>query len=155
MRSAGTSFGVWPMSAAPHFFSVSKNCARVSWVLKPGMVSSLSRVPPVWPRLRPLIMGTQMPGTPAGVGVDEACGGEDGGDEEGGLVAYAAGGVLVDGEGMEGRGVEGLAGVAHGGGEGGELVGVEAALEDGHEEAGDLGVGDELVARVCGRRWLG
>ena len=30
-------------------------------------------------------------------------------------------------------------------GEGGELAGVEAALEDGHEEGGDLGVGDELV----------
>ncbi len=37
-------------------------------MLKPGMVSSLSKVPPVWPRLRPLIMGTQMPGIPAGVG---------------------------------------------------------------------------------------
>ena len=32
----------------------------------------------------------------------EAGGGEDGGDEEGGLVADAAGGVLVDGEGVEG-----------------------------------------------------
>ncbi len=52
--------------------------------------------------------------------------------------------MLVDGEGVEWVGVEGFAGVAHGGGEGGELVGVEAALEDGHEEGGDLGVGDEL-----------
>ena len=102
MRSAGTSFGVWPMRAAPHCFRVSKNCGRESWVLKPGMVSSLSSVPPVWPRLRPLIMGTQMPGTPSGVGCGEAGGGEDGGDEEGGFVADAAGGVLVDGEGVEG-----------------------------------------------------
>lgn len=40
----------------------------MSWVLKPGMVSSLSRVPPVWPRLRPEIMGTQMPGIPLALG---------------------------------------------------------------------------------------
>jgi len=71
--------------------------------------------------------------------------GEDGCDEEGGLVADAAGGVLVDREGVEGSGVEGFAGVTHGGGEGGELVGREASLEDCHEECGDLGVGDELV----------
>ena len=69
-------------------------------MLKPGMVSSLSKVPPVWPRLRPEIMGTQMPGT-RGSGLSEASGGEDGGDEEGCLVADAAGGVLVDGEGVE------------------------------------------------------
>jgi len=55
--------------------------------------------------------------------------------------------VLVDSEGVEGRGVEGLAGVAHGGGEGGEFVGVEATLEDSHEEGCDLGVGDELFFR--------
>ena len=87
-----------------------------------------------------------MPGMPAGVGERGAGGGEDGGDQEGGLVAYATGGVLVDtedgGEGVERRGVEGVAGVAHGGGEGGEFVWVEAALEDGHEEGGYLRVGD-------------
>ena len=53
--------------------------------------------------------------------------------------------MLVDGEGVERGCVEGFAGVAHGGGEGGELVGREASLEDGHEEGGDLSVGDELV----------
>ena len=35
-------------------------------------------------------------------------------------------------------------------GEGGELLRVEAAEEDGHEEGGDLGVGDEVVFGV---RW--
>ena len=50
--------------------------------------------------------------------------------------------MLVDGEGVERGGVEGLAGEAHRGGEGGEFVLVEAALEDSHEEAGDLRVGD-------------
>ena len=80
----------------------------------------------------------------------EAGGGEDGGDEEGGLVADAAGGVLVDGEGVERCGVEGFAGEAHGVGEGGELVRREAALEDGHEERGDLGVGDFVSGVECG-----
>ena len=84
-------------------------------------------------------------GDAVGCGRGEAGGGEDGGDEEGGLVAYAAGGVLVDGEGVEWGGVEGFAGEAHGGGEGGELLRAEAALEDCHEEAGDLGIGDDLV----------
>ncbi len=75
----------------------------------------------------------------------EACGGEDGCDEKRGLVADAAGGVLVDGEGVEAGGVEGFAGVAHGGGEGGELLRGESAMEDGHEEGCDLRVGDELL----------
>src|SRR5579864_5067197 len=75
----------------------------------------------------------------------EAGGGEDGSDEEGGFVAYAAGGVLVDGEGVEGGGVEDFAGDAHGCGEVGELLWREAAEEDGHEERGGLGVGDAAV----------
>ena len=79
-----------------------------------------------------------------GGGMSEAGGGEDGGDQEGGFVADSAGGVLVDGEGVEGSGVDDFAGEAHGGGEGGELARVEASEEDGHEEGGDLGVGDEL-----------
>ena len=57
-----------------------------------------------------------------GRGCGETGGGEDGGNEEGGLVAYASGGVLVDGEGVERCGVERVAGVAHGGGEGGQLL---------------------------------
>ena len=113
-------------------------------MLKPGMVSSLSSVPPVWPRLTAGDHGDADAGGSAGW-VGEAGGGEDGGDEEGGLVAYAAGGVLVDGEGVEGRGVEDLAGEAHGGGEVGELLRGEAAEEDGHEKRGDLGVGDGAV----------
>ena len=150
----GDDFGVWPMRAAPH---CCEDCrasrGRGSWVLKPGMVSSLSRVPPVWPRLRPLIIGTKMPGSFGG-GMCEAGGGEDGGDQEGGLVAYAAGGVLVDGEGVEGFGVEDLAGEAHGLGEVASSCGIEAAEEDGHEEGGDLGVGSEWVSG-CGGRWRG
>ena len=75
-------------------------------------------------------------------GAFEADGGDYGGDEEGGFVAYAAGGVLVDAEGVERLHVESFAGVAHGGGEPGELPMREAVHVYGHEEGGDLGVGD-------------
>jgi hypothetical protein len=77
--------------------------------------------------------------------MSEAGGGEDGGDEQGCFVADSAGGVLVDGEGVERSGVGNLSGEAHRLGECGQLPCVEAAEEDGHEERGDLGVGDELL----------
>ena len=58
LRSAGAISGVWPMSPRPH----SRRTARSSWrlrrTLKPGIDSSLSSVPPVWPRPRPEIIGT-------------------------------------------------------------------------------------------------
>ena len=75
----------------------------------------------------------------------QAGGGEDGSDEEGGLVAYAAGGVFVDRKSVERARIEGLAGVAHGGGKVGQLLRGEATEEDGHDECGDLGVGDGAV----------
>ena len=59
MRSAGTSVGVWPAMAKPHCCRIARNSGRGSWVRKPGMVSSLSSVPPVWPSERPEIMGSQ------------------------------------------------------------------------------------------------
>jgi len=72
---------------------------------------------------------------------------EDRGDEQGGFVTDSAGGVLVDGEGVERFGVGDLSGEAHGLGECGEFSGLEAAEEDGHQEGGDLAVGDELPSR--------
>ena len=81
-------------------------------------------------------------GDACGCGMGESSGAERGGDEQRGFVADASSRVLVDSEGVEGSGVEGLAGETHGGSEGGEFAVVEAALEDGHEEGGDLGVGN-------------
>ena len=86
--------------------------------------------------------------------MSEAGSGEDGGDEEGCFVADAAGGVLVDGEGVE-------SGVASNVSPEKRMAAVrvassscvEPAQEDGHEEGCDLGVGDELLFSVCGRRW--
>ena len=71
----------------------------------------------MWPSERPLIIGTEMLGEQL-----EARSGDDRRDEQRGLVADAAGGVLVDGEGVERRGVEGLAGEAHGAGQVGGLA---------------------------------
>src|SRR5260370_205177 len=106
MRSAGRRRGVWPTRAAPQVLRVWKNWSRVSWVLKPGMVSSLSNVPPVWPRLLPEIMGTQIPGTPAGVGEGRpgAAGVGAGGREV--LAPRPAGGGWAVGEGGRGVGAE-------------------------------------------------
>ncbi len=75
------------------------------------MDSSLSSVPPVWPRR-----------AAADHGHGEAAGGGDGRDEEAGFVADAAGGVLVDGGLAEAAREEALAGVAHGEGEGAGFV---------------------------------
>jgi len=76
--------------------------------------------------------------------MSEAGGCEDGGDEQGCFVADSAGGVLVDGEGIERFGVGDLSGEAHGLGECGQLSRVKAAEKDCHEEGGDLSVSDEL-----------
>ena len=73
--------------------------------------------------------------------------GEDRGDQQGCLVADSAGGVLIDGEGVEGFGVGDLSGEAHGLGESGQLSRIEAAEKDGHQEGRDLGVGNELFFR--------
>ena len=75
--------------------------------------------------------------------------GKDGRDEEGRFVADAAGGVLVDGESVERCGVEGVAGVTHRLRERCKLLRVKAPLKDGHEEAGDLCVSDELALRCA------
>ena len=69
-------------------------------------------------------------------------GGEDGGDEERGLVADAAGGVLVHRERVKRCRVEDLTGEAHGLSEGCELAPREAVLIDGHEESAELCVRD-------------
>src|SRR5205823_2589477 len=61
-----------------------------------------------------------------GRGMGEAGGGDDRGDQQGGLVADASGRVLVDSEGVKDVGVSDLTGEAHGFSEGGELLRVES-----------------------------
>ena len=75
-------------------------------------------------------------------GYGDAAGRSDGRDEETGFVAYAAGGVLVDGGFAEARRGEFFAGVAHGKGEGADFVEREAANPCGHEPGGELFEGD-------------
>ena len=84
-------------------------------------------MPPVWPRARPLIMGTATPG---------GCGKRR--DEERSAVADAAGRVLVDRGAPESSVVKDLAGVAHGRGQGVYLVEAESAQKGGHEPRGKL-----------------
>ena len=71
-----------------------------------------------------------------------ACRRNDRSDEQRGFVADAAGGVLVDGEGVEAGRVQCFAGVAHRGGEVGKLARRESALENGHQEGSNLRVAD-------------
>src|SRR5437588_626137 len=47
--------------AQPTSASTRRNSASDKLTLNPGMASSLSSVPPVWPRPRPLIIGTRRP----------------------------------------------------------------------------------------------
>ena len=60
-RSAGAISSVCAMSAQPSRSSCARACASVSAVSKPGIDSSLSSVPPVWPSPRPDIIGTTTP----------------------------------------------------------------------------------------------
>ena len=66
----------------------------------------------------------------------EAGRGDDGSDDERGLVADAAGGVFVHLRGGQVGPIEHLAGIEHGFGEGGELGASHAAPEDGHQKGG-------------------
>ena len=100
--------------------------------------------------------GFQLVQRPAGVaegaaadhGHGQAAGRGDGRDQEAGLVADAAGGVLVDGDFAEAGGRELFAGVAHGEGEGAGFVEREAAQTGGHEPGGELLGRDGAVGRA-------
>ena len=59
--SAGTRSAVCPTTAIPCFFTLFMNSSKERDVLKPGMDSSLSIVPPVWPKALPDILATITP----------------------------------------------------------------------------------------------
>ena len=59
--SAGATSAVWLMMAHPTSRSVVRNWSSDSAVRNPGIASSLSSVPPVWPSPRPDIFGTITP----------------------------------------------------------------------------------------------
>ena len=65
LPSAGATSVVCPIKAKPCFASCSLNSSIVRSVRKPGMDSSLSSVPPVWPSPRPDIIGTTTPAAAA------------------------------------------------------------------------------------------
>ena len=118
--------------------STRRNSSRDRSVRKPGMDSSLSSVPPVWPRPRPDIIGT---GTP-----HAATSGASTSDD---LVAHAAGGVLVHlaCPGCPTRS-SAAAGAHHRVGQRGGLRGVHAAQVHGHQQRRHLVIGNLLPARI-------
>src|SRR5207237_262327 len=59
--AAGGAGGRWPLIAHPIFMTWARSSASDRPVRNPGMASSLSSVPPVWPRPRPDIIGTATP----------------------------------------------------------------------------------------------
>ena len=59
--SAGARFAVDPITATPVCLTCSKNSLGATDVLNPGMDSSLSTVPPVWPRPLPDIFAILQP----------------------------------------------------------------------------------------------
>ena len=61
LRSAGAISSVWPMRHAPTVPTSSTKRESGRSTRKPGMLSSLSSVPPVCPRPRPLTIGTRTP----------------------------------------------------------------------------------------------
>ena len=79
---------------------------------------------------------------PAHLGDGYAERGDDGHDGERGLIAHAAGGMLVDFDALEPAQVHHIARMLHGEGERGCLARVHAAEEDGHEERRRLIVGN-------------
>ncbi len=65
LPSAGATCGVCPINARRCWISCSRNSSTVRLVRNPGMDSSLSSVPPVWPRARPETIGTVTPAAAA------------------------------------------------------------------------------------------
>src|SRR5881296_449253 len=101
---------VWPIMARPTFASAVRNSASLRFTRKPGIASSLSSVPPEWPRPRPDIIGTTTP--------------------------HAAGRVLVDLRARDVGQVEPLARVGHRPGEVSGFSQRHPAPENGHEQRG-------------------
>gem|GEM_PF-3303767 len=59
--SAGAMLFVWPIRHSPSLSTSSVNRSTERSTRKPGIDSSLSSVPPVWPRPRPDTIGTHTP----------------------------------------------------------------------------------------------
>ena len=65
LPSAGATCGVCPMNASRCWINCARNSSIVRLVRNPGIDSSLSSVPPVWPSARPEIIGTVTPAAAA------------------------------------------------------------------------------------------
>ena len=111
-----------------------RNSPCESCTRNPGIDSSLSSVPPVWPRPRPDILPNSAPHD-----------GHEGRQHEGDLVADAAARVLVEHGAAEHGQVEPLAAVHHGPRQAHRLGRREPAHHDGHEQRARLVGRDRAV----------
>ena len=137
LRSAGAIFSVCPIMQQPQALSTRRNSGTDRPTRNPGIDSSLSSVPPVWPSPRPLIIGTIKP-----AGRDERS------EHERSLVADAAGGMLVDFLRGQETEVEHFAGVQHRVGQSGRFLARHSAQDDRHQPGGHLVIGNASVAWI-------
>ena len=131
LPSAGATCGVWPMNASLCFGSCSRNSSMVRLVRNPGIDSSLSSVPPVWPSARPEIIGTTTPAAAA-----------SGRRNQAGFIAHAAGRMFVHLHAGNRRQVDGFAGLHHPLGQRADFAVGHAGEKYRHEERGHLIIGD-------------
>src|SRR5688572_14568691 len=124
-----------PTSAMMRLYSSSERAMR-----KPGMLSSLSSVPPVWPRPRPDIFGTTTPHAAAS------------GEHDRDLVANTAGAVLADLDPRNVIEVDAIAGIGHRFGEPCRLHRVHALEHDGHQQRGRLVVLPRSIGDTANER---
>ena len=127
LPSAGAISAVCPMNARPCLANCALNSSMVRSVRKPGMDSSLSSVPPVWPSPRPEIIGH-----------DHARRGRQRRRDQAGFVAHAAGRMLVHLDAGNGAKIHGFAGADHALGQRAHLPVRHSGKEYGHQEGGHL-----------------
>ena len=128
--SAGAISGVWPIIAQPIVSICSRASASVRSVRKPGIDSSLSSVPPVWPSDRPDIIGTATPSdATSGASTSETL------SPTPPVECLSMRGRPEIGE------IEPVAAQEHRLGERGRLAAIEAAEKTRHEQRGHLIVG--------------
>ncbi len=129
------SAGASPSPAAQITAPTDSSWSNISWLESaarhPGIDSSLSSVPPVWPRPAAGELGY---GDPAGR--DERC------ERQRDLVADPAGGVLVGGRSGQLREIHPLPRRDHRVGPAGDLAAVHPVEQDRHRQRGHLLVGD-------------
>ena len=131
LPSAGATCGVCPMNASLCWSSCSRNSSMVRLVRNPGIDSSLSSVPPVWPSARPEIIGHH-----------DSRRGRQRSRDQAGFVADAAGRMLIHLHAGNRGQIHVFAGLDHALGQGADFAVRHAGEKYGHQERGHLIIRD-------------